>query len=134
MRVLTDVYLESVRLLGELEGGEEVFDMTTAAHRFVGTDAVGLAVETIARRDIEPRDKERIEKCIMGIVIPFHHNLYFENLLVEDGDDEKLVDVYRDIAFTFITAWGQRFGGFHEEIRKPGSSTLIDPGIRHGRT
>lgn len=129
MRVLTDVYLEAVRLLGEMEGGEETFDITTACHQLVRTDQVALTVEAAGGRDISPDDMARIEKCVMGIMVPFHHNLYFEHLLIEDGDDEALVEVYRDVAFTFITAWVQRFGGFNERLRKPGSSTLVDPTV-----
>jgi len=127
MKVHTDIYLEAVRFLGELECGEGRFELLREGLDFSNTDAVGVAVEQITGEDIRLEEKQAIDVCISGIVLPCDNNLYFEALLnTPDDHGDELSGLIRDIAFTFITAWTQRYGGFHARLVDE-SGTVVDP-------
>lgn len=130
MRVVTDIYIEAVKFLSHLEGSGEKFELLYQGLDFSNTDAVAVAVEQITGEEITRAEKKTIDDSVAGIMLPEHHNLYLDALLdAEENHGEELGQLLRDIAFTFLTAWTQRYGPLFGQIKVPGSSTLIDPGL-----
>lgn len=128
MNVRTDIYLEATQFLSDLEDQDEKFSLLHRGLNFSNTDAVGEAVERVTGEEIEIDEKRAIDSCISGIVLPHHHDRSFETLEnVEEEFGEELGQLIRDIAFTFVTAWTHRYGGFFGQLRADRSGMLIDP-------
>jgi len=128
MKVITPVYLDAVKFLGDLEGGGERFELLNQGLAFFRRDEVSATIQGITGEPIQPREKKCIEDTVAGIVNPHHHNLYFDAAIdAEEEFGQELGELLRDIAFTFITAWTHRYGGFCDRLKVPVTDTVIDP-------
>lgn len=121
MKTLTNIYLEAIRFLAHLEDVDKPFELLVEGLDFAATTAVADAVRKVTGQEIEVDHFRAIDEYITGIVRPNCPDRCFEALTEAEEDfGEELGQLLQNIAFTFITAWTQRYGGVTGNYRVGG--------------
>lgn len=122
------LFLQATKTLADLEGGEEKYEISSALHAFLHEPYIAARCRTDIGREIDAEEKRAVENYVAGVYLPNHHHLYFERIQEHaEWFVGPVADFVRSVAWAYLTAWTQRYGGMHERLRIGG--ILIDPAI-----
>lgn len=123
------LYLRATRILGDLEGdASSTFHIPEAMRAYTKDPVVAAECEALAGEQwavLSPM----VMDFVMGVVSP---NSYNEELgryeLARDGLSKAAAACVQGAAWSFMTAWTQRYGALHPEIVT--RSGVVDPRLR----
>lgn len=110
-----------------LHGQSERHELLNVIGGFARTELVAARFKEAVGREIETDEQQAIEHYVSGVYLVAHHraNLEYVRQIIEETERPAL-DVIRLVAWAFLTAWSQRYGGTHAKWQVDGG-TLIDP-------
>lgn len=120
-----ELFLAAMKVLNEQA---EKHELLNVVRDFASDEYVAARFSSAVGEEIGHEERHAIEYYVSAVYLVSHHRANIEDLgeIIEEFEGPPL-DFIRLAAWAFLTAWNQRYGGTHERLRVPNTSTLIDP-------